>query len=63
MCHMRPPRVTCALHVSQVAPDFFEYFETMAPLLYRDPTLLTISAFNDNGQARRPEYTVLARNN
>ena len=34
------------LHIS---PDFFSYFETMAPLLDSDETLLAVSAFNDNG--------------
>ncbi|KAG8461260.1 hypothetical protein KFE25_002449 [Diacronema lutheri] len=34
----------------EVAPDFFDYFKAMAPLLEEDPTILTISAFSDNGQ-------------
>ncbi|CAM9831560.1 unnamed protein product, partial [Discosporangium mesarthrocarpum] len=32
-----------------IAPDFFEYFSAMAPLLDRDDTLMAISAWNDNG--------------
>jgi alpha-1,3-mannosyl-glycoprotein beta-1,2-N-acetylglucosaminyltransferase len=32
-----------------VAPDFFSYFKRLAPLLDTDPTLLCISAWNDNG--------------
>ena len=42
----------------QVAPDFFDYFEATAPLLYSDPTLFCVSAWNDNGQrghVRQPE--------
>mmetsp|Transcript_31705 Transcript_31705/g.79201 ORF Transcript_31705/g.79201 Transcript_31705/m.79201 type:complete len:452 (+) Transcript_31705:91-1446(+) len=36
----------------EVAPDFFEYFRTMAPLLDNDPSLLTVSAYSDNGQSQ-----------
>jgi alpha-1,3-mannosyl-glycoprotein beta-1,2-N-acetylglucosaminyltransferase len=32
-----------------IAPDFFNYFAAMAPLLDHDATLLAVSAFNDNG--------------
>ena len=35
----------------EIAPDFYEYFGAMAPLLDRDEHLLTVSAWNDNGQA------------
>jgi hypothetical protein len=35
------------------APDFMDWFTTLSPLLERDPTLWTISAFNDNGFAER----------
>ncbi len=35
----------------EIAPDFFEYFAATSPLLDNDPTLLTISAWNDNGFA------------
>jgi alpha-1,3-mannosyl-glycoprotein beta-1,2-N-acetylglucosaminyltransferase len=34
------------LHIS---PDFFSFFEKMAPLLDRDTSLMAVSAFNDNG--------------
>ena len=34
------------LHLS---PDFFPYFQRMAPLLDSDQTLMAVSAFNDNG--------------
>ena len=34
----------------EIAPDFWSYFTHTAPLLERDPTLLCVSAFNDNGQ-------------
>mmetsp|Transcript_12353 Transcript_12353/g.40562 ORF Transcript_12353/g.40562 Transcript_12353/m.40562 type:complete len:526 (+) Transcript_12353:244-1821(+) len=36
----------------EVAPDFFDYFNATAPLLYQDASLLAVSAFNDNGQPR-----------
>lgn len=32
-----------------IAPDFFSYFRSMAPLLDKDTSLLAVSAFNDNG--------------
>lgn len=32
------------------SPDFFEYFLALAPLLKSDPTLICISAWNDNGK-------------
>jgi alpha-1,3-mannosyl-glycoprotein beta-1,2-N-acetylglucosaminyltransferase len=32
-----------------VAPDFFDYFSGLAPLLHSDETLLCVSAWNDNG--------------
>ncbi|KAM3615044.1 uncharacterized protein V6R79_022680 [Siganus canaliculatus] len=34
----------------EVAPDFFEYFRAMLPLLKSDPTLWCVSAWNDNGR-------------
>lgn len=34
----------------EVAPDFFEYFRALYPILYSDPTLWCISAWNDNGR-------------
>jgi alpha-1,3-mannosyl-glycoprotein beta-1,2-N-acetylglucosaminyltransferase len=36
----------------EISPDFFSFFENTFPLLAKDPTLWTISAFNDNGQPR-----------
>lgn len=33
-----------------VAPDFFEYFLGLYPILKKDPTLWCISAWNDNGK-------------
>ncbi len=36
----------------EISPDFYEYFGALAPLLDRDEKLLTISAWNDNGQAK-----------
>jgi alpha-1,3-mannosyl-glycoprotein beta-1,2-N-acetylglucosaminyltransferase len=32
-----------------VAPDFFSYFSSTVDLLEADPSLLCISAWNDNG--------------
>ena len=32
-----------------VAPDFFEYFAALAPMLHADESLLCVSAWNDNG--------------
>ncbi|NWW42103.1 MGAT1 acetylglucosaminyltransferase, partial [Panurus biarmicus] len=34
----------------EVAPDFFEYFQAVLPLLRRDPSLWCASAWNDNGR-------------
>ncbi|XP_030014897.1 alpha-1,3-mannosyl-glycoprotein 2-beta-N-acetylglucosaminyltransferase a [Sphaeramia orbicularis] len=34
----------------EVAPDFFEYFRAMHPLLKSDPSLWCASAWNDNGR-------------
>ncbi|XP_060800255.1 alpha-1,3-mannosyl-glycoprotein 2-beta-N-acetylglucosaminyltransferase a [Neoarius graeffei] len=34
----------------EVAPDFFEYFKALHPLLKYDPTLWCVSAWNDNGR-------------
>lgn len=33
----------------QIAPDFFEFFAATAPILDKEKSLLTISAWNDNG--------------
>lgn len=34
----------------EIAPDFFSFMHATAPLLDSDPTLLAVSAFNDNGK-------------
>ncbi|XP_059194872.1 alpha-1,3-mannosyl-glycoprotein 2-beta-N-acetylglucosaminyltransferase a [Centropristis striata] len=34
----------------EVAPDFFEYFQALLPLLKSDPNLWCVSAWNDNGR-------------
>ncbi|XP_013884188.1 alpha-1,3-mannosyl-glycoprotein 2-beta-N-acetylglucosaminyltransferase a [Austrofundulus limnaeus] len=34
----------------EVAPDFFEYFRALQPLLQSDPSLWCVSAWNDNGR-------------
>lgn len=33
----------------EIAPDFFRYFRAVMPLMRRDPTVWTVSAWNDNG--------------
>lgn len=33
----------------EIAPDFFSYFHSLAPLLHSDSSLLCVSAWNDNG--------------
>ncbi|ETO12620.1 mannoside acetylglucosaminyltransferase 1, partial [Reticulomyxa filosa] len=35
----------------EVSCDFFDYFRHLTPVLHSDPTLLCVSAWNDNGQA------------
>jgi alpha-1,3-mannosyl-glycoprotein beta-1,2-N-acetylglucosaminyltransferase len=44
-----PQRVIILEEDLHIAPDFFEYFRAMAPLLDSDNSLLAVSAFNDNG--------------
>ena len=34
----------------ELAPDFFPYFEALAPVLDHDDRLLCISSWNDHGQ-------------
>ena len=34
----------------EVAPDFFDYFESTLPLLKKDRSLWCVSAWNDNGK-------------
>ncbi|XP_018609913.1 alpha-1,3-mannosyl-glycoprotein 2-beta-N-acetylglucosaminyltransferase b [Scleropages formosus] len=34
----------------EVAPDFYEYFRALYPILRSDPTLWCVSAWNDNGR-------------
>lgn len=34
-----------------IAPDFFEYFLGLHPILKQDPTLFCVSAWNDNGKS------------
>ncbi|CAM9116827.1 unnamed protein product, partial [Ectocarpus fasciculatus] len=36
----------------EIAPDFFDLFTALTPLLESDPNLLTISAWNDNGLSK-----------
>ena len=44
-----PQRVIILEEDLRIAPDFFDYFKAMAPILDQDTTLLAVSAFNDNG--------------
>ncbi|GCC37040.1 hypothetical protein chiPu_0015540 [Chiloscyllium punctatum] len=39
----------------EVAPDFFEYFRALLPLLRRDPSLWCASAWHDNGKEQTVE--------
>ena len=36
----------------ELAPDFFTYFEALAPLLDKDDMLMCVSSWNDHGQVR-----------
>ena len=36
----------------ELAPDFFLFFEALAPVLDQDERLLCISSWNDHGQVR-----------
>ena len=45
-----PNRVIILEEDIEVAPDFFSFMHATAPLLDSDPTLLAVSAFNDNGK-------------
>ena len=36
----------------ELAPDFFTYFEALAPILDEDDMLMCISSWNDHGQVR-----------
>lgn len=47
--HISPQRVIILEEDLHTADDFFDYFAAMAPILDADPTLLAVSAFNDNG--------------
>ena len=44
----------------EIAPDFFDYFAAAGGLLYEDPTLLCVSAWNDNGQKVRHAHAIYA---
>jgi alpha-1,3-mannosyl-glycoprotein beta-1,2-N-acetylglucosaminyltransferase len=48
---MLPHRVVILEEDIHVAPDFFDYFAVLSPVLDSDRTLLAVSAFNDNGFA------------
>ncbi|GKY92157.1 hypothetical protein MPSEU_000187000 [Mayamaea pseudoterrestris] len=44
-----PRRVLILEEDLHVAPDFFDYFTSMAPILDQDSSVYAVSAFNDNG--------------
>jgi alpha-1,3-mannosyl-glycoprotein beta-1,2-N-acetylglucosaminyltransferase len=44
-----PQRVLILEEDLHVAPDFFDYFSALAPVLDHDSSLFAVSAFNDNG--------------
>ena len=46
---VQPQRVLILEEDLHIAPDFFDYFTALAPVLDQDSSLLAISAFNDNG--------------
>lgn len=59
---MAAPRLIFLEEDLQVAPDFFSYFESTAPLLDQDKSLYCISAWNDQGQLGRvTNHTALYR--
>lgn len=45
----------------QLAPDFFSYFEALAPVLDNDPTLYCVSSWNDHGQVSHGVVMVFMR--
>ena len=45
----QPDRLIILEEDLHISPDFFDYFAHMAPILDQDSSLLTVSAFNDNG--------------
>ncbi|VEU37088.1 unnamed protein product [Pseudo-nitzschia multistriata] len=47
-----PERIMILEEDIEVAPDFFSYMESTSTLLDTDPTLLAVSAFNDNGHLK-----------
>jgi len=56
------PRLIFMEEDLEVAPDFFSYFESTAPLLQQDNSILCISAWNDHGQQGRAlNHTALYR--
>ncbi len=52
-----PQRVIILEEDLEIAPDFFSFFAAVAPMVEADPTLLTASAWNDNGQVRNVRDT------
>lgn len=56
-----PKRVIVLEEDIRVAPDFFSYMEATSGLLDTDPTLLAVSAFNDNGHLEHGDPKRLLR--
>ena len=46
------PRVLILEEDLQIAPDFFSYFAALTPFIDHDPTILAVSAFDDNSKAK-----------
>jgi len=46
---LRANRIIILEEDLDISVDFFNYFAAMAPILDHDPSLLVVSAFNDNG--------------
>jgi len=42
-----------------ISPDFFSYFNATLPLLTQDPTLICVSAWNDNGKSELVDTSAL----
>ena len=47
-----PQRVIILEEDLEIAPDFFSFFAATAPIVESDASVLTASAWNDNGQIR-----------
>lgn len=46
------PFLTIFLEDIDIAPDFFDYFKALSPILLNDKSLYCVSAWNDNGGSK-----------